>query len=320
MTVQDDDGTYTTPVPEDADVGHMIWGLGKWTGFVTTGGKDAAVVTYQESGDQGVKLAAKLDYEVKNQYRYAILYHGPGPAHLSNLILVNMPVTNVDEDPAGAPVITGVFEEGETLTADTGSIGDPDGLNDPPGFAYQWIRVDSGTETAIPGATAATYTVQAADVGKALVVEVRFTDQGGFDETLRSAEFTGTIVTMVSTEAGTSPVIEGMPATFTVMASSPAPEGQTQDTARRPHGRRHDGGPLTDTIDGVKVAVLNYPTGVALRLAVVPEGAPSRTAPSGYRFLCGELLTPYGGAEGSPGVRFDGAAEQALMLRGRVRY
>ena len=71
---------------------------------------------------------------------------------------------------------------GETLTADTTGISDDDGL-DNAAFAYQWLAADAE----INGATAATYTLVAADEGKAIKVRVSFTDDAGNDEELTSA-------------------------------------------------------------------------------------------------------------------------------------
>ena len=81
----------------------------------------------------------------------------------------------------GAPTITGTAQVGETLTADTSGIADADGLDDV-SFAYQWLADDSE----IAGATGSTYTLADADKGKAIKVEVSFTDDAGNDETLTS--------------------------------------------------------------------------------------------------------------------------------------
>ena len=67
-------------------------------------------------------------------------------------------VVNVNDAPTGAPVITGTATERQTLTADTSSIADADGLGT---FAYQWLRDGS----AVTGATASTYLLGNADVG-----------------------------------------------------------------------------------------------------------------------------------------------------------
>ena len=82
----------------------------------------------------------------------------------------------------GAPSITGTAQVGETLTADITSIADDDGLDNAT-FAYQWFAADAE----INGATASTYTLVAADAGKAIKVRVSFTDDAGNDEHLTSA-------------------------------------------------------------------------------------------------------------------------------------
>ena len=104
----------------------------------------------------------------------------------------------------GAPTITGTAEMGETLTADTSGIVDIDGL-DNVSFSYQWIRSDGTADlnnTAAPfqwnptdgtadldidGATSATYTITATDVGHAIKVRVSYTDDAGNVESLTSS-------------------------------------------------------------------------------------------------------------------------------------
>ena len=75
---------------------------------------------------------------------------------------------------------------GETLTASTGGITDPDGLASA-AFSYQWSRDDGSTITGISRATAATYTLQEEDLDLQVSVTVSFTDDAGNDETLTSA-------------------------------------------------------------------------------------------------------------------------------------
>ena len=50
-------------------------------------------------------------------------------------------VTAVNDPATGAPAISGTAQVGQTLTASTTGIADPDGL--PGTFTYQWIRVDA---------------------------------------------------------------------------------------------------------------------------------------------------------------------------------
>ena len=82
----------------------------------------------------------------------------------------------------GAPAIRGSAQVGETITVDTASIADQDGLSNAI-FAYQWMADDSD----IAGATSSTYTLADADAGKAIKVRVSFIDDAGNDETLTSA-------------------------------------------------------------------------------------------------------------------------------------
>ena len=112
----------------------------------------------------------------------------------------------VENNPAsGTPTISGTAQVGETLTADTSGIADEDGL-DNAAFSYQWLADD----TAISGATGSTYTLVAADEGKAIKVYVSFTDDNSNDESLTSAA-TGAVAAAPPTnnEAAGAPAISG---------------------------------------------------------------------------------------------------------------
>ena len=99
---------------------------------------------------------------------------------LSGGLLLVVPGPNTPA--TGAPTISGTAQVGETLAADTTGIADADGL-DSAAFSYQWLAADAE----INGATASTYTLVAADAGKAIKVQVSFTDDAGNDEELNSA-------------------------------------------------------------------------------------------------------------------------------------
>ena len=86
----------------------------------------------------------------------------------------------------GAPTISGTSEVGQTLTASTSGISDADGLSNV-SFSYQWIASDGTTDRDIQGATASTYTLADADIGKAIKVRLSFTDDRGTHETVSSA-------------------------------------------------------------------------------------------------------------------------------------
>ena len=103
----------------------------------------------------------------------------------------------------GEPAITGTAQAGQDLTADASPIMDTDGV--PSSFTYQWLRVDAdgmSNPADITDATAATYTLTAADAGKTIKVQVSFTDQlSGKEERTSAAYPSSGTVTAASTTA-----------------------------------------------------------------------------------------------------------------------
>ena len=107
----------------------------------------------------------------------------------------------------GAPAITGTAQVGERLTVDTSGIADADGLTKV-SYSYQWVANDGTSDTDITGATDSTYTLAAADEGKAIKVKVSFTDDAGNGESLTSAA-TGSVAPRPNRPATGSPTITG---------------------------------------------------------------------------------------------------------------
>ena len=103
----------------------------------------------------------------------------------------------------GAPTISGTAQVGETLTANTSGVADADGLSSVQ-YEYQWLADD----TEIAGATGSTYTLVAADEGKAIKVDVSFTDDEGNSETLTSTA-TGAVDARPNSPATGLPAISG---------------------------------------------------------------------------------------------------------------
>ena len=122
------------------------------------------------------------------------------PAGIERTLRLSLPANNVA---TGEPAITGTAQAGQELTADASPIVDADGL--PSSFTYQWVRVDAdgmSNPADITDATAATYTLTAADAGKKIKVQVSFTDELSGEEERTSAAYpsSGT-VTAASTTA-----------------------------------------------------------------------------------------------------------------------
>ena len=107
----------------------------------------------------------------------------------------------------GKPTISGTLRVTETVTASTSPIRDVDGLTGAT-FEYQWVRVDGGTDTDIPGETESSYVLQTADAGKTVKVKVSFTDNN------RNAE---TVVSDASAVVGSAP---NRPAQFSAATAS----------------------------------------------------------------------------------------------------
>lgn len=87
-------------------------------------------------------------------------------------------VANVNDAPTGSVSITGTATQGQTLTA-SNTLADADGLGT---LAYQW-KADGAV---ISGATASTYTLTQAEVGKTITVTASYTDGFGVAESVDS--------------------------------------------------------------------------------------------------------------------------------------
>ena len=97
-------------------------------------------------------------------------------------------VGNVND--VGIASITGTAVQGQTLTA---GVTDLDGLANV-AITYRWQQLINGNWKNIATATAATYTLQAAQVGRQVRVRVTYTDQLGGSESDRTSSATPSIV------------------------------------------------------------------------------------------------------------------------------
>ena len=86
----------------------------------------------------------------------------------------------------GLPIIRGTPMVAQTLTADTSSIADANGLTGAT-FTYNWSTISGSLEAWVKlSSSDASYTVRAADEGKTVKVAVTFTDDAGYQERLSS--------------------------------------------------------------------------------------------------------------------------------------
>ncbi|MFD2175110.1 calcium-binding protein [Rhodobacter lacus] len=94
---------------------------------------------------------------------------------------VTWTITNVNAAPTGAVTLAGTAQVGAVLTASS-SVADADGINAPT-LGWQWLR----DGTVISGATAASYTLTAADQGHVIAARLSYTDLFGTHESVTSA-------------------------------------------------------------------------------------------------------------------------------------
>ncbi len=147
-----EDGVNTTNRPGSVAISGTVTEDEELTATATdaNGLPDAADITYQWQRSDGsggfANIAgatqstytlgdADVDQTVRVQVRYT---DGQGTAE-SVTSAATGEVTNVNDLPTGSVTISGSVTEGETLTAQTGTLADDDGLG---AFSYQWQRSD----------------------------------------------------------------------------------------------------------------------------------------------------------------------------------
>ena len=99
--------------------------------------------------------------------------------------MIDVSIVTINVAATGKPAIGGTLRVGETLTADTSAIADPNDIPDG-AFTYQWVSSDGTTDTDIPNATGSTYILASSDLGKTVKVRVVFNDSAGYVETVTS--------------------------------------------------------------------------------------------------------------------------------------
>ena len=133
------------------------------------------------------------------------------------------------------PVVSGTAQVGQSLTATTGSWS-----NSPTSYGYQWRRCDTAGAacTDIASATAATYLVQAADIGSTLRVQVIASNAGGPSAPATSAQTTVVTAAPPSVPANTAPpavtgsTFEGQTLSGSTGSWSNSPTSYTRQWAR----------------------------------------------------------------------------------------
>ena len=139
-------------------------------GVTTSDDQDAGAATGWSVGDDGYSKAS-----------------GSSPwTTSSNTLLLEVKglLAVPNSSPIGTPIVTGLYQVGEMLTAHTDHIDDSNGLEN---LRFQWARIDCANpanDGDLSGETDYVYTVTAADLNCSLELTVYFRDADDFDESI----------------------------------------------------------------------------------------------------------------------------------------
>ncbi|MYB50463.1 MAG: hypothetical protein F4X72_14565 [Dehalococcoidia bacterium] len=200
------------------------------------------------SGDQGKAIKARVSFT-----------DDAGNAEALTSV-ATATVTAANNPATGSPVITGTAQVGQTLSVSTAGIADADGLTNV-SYAYQWLADDA----VIAGATGSTYTLAAADQGKAIKARVSFTDDAGNAETLTSAATAAVAPPPLTASASQVPASHDGSAEFTFQLHFSEEFGLSYVTLRD-HAFTVTGGSVRNA------RRLNPPSNVGWEITVEPSG------------------------------------------------
>ena len=164
----------------------------------------------------------------------------------------------------GAPAIGGTPQVDQTLTADTANIVDEDGLTNV-SYSYQWIAGGSD----IDGATGASHTLNASELGQTIQVRVTFTDDRNNAETLTSiatAEVEAAPVTLTVLLKVAAPASHDGSSEFTFEIEFSEEFGLSYRTLRD-HAFNVTGGSVE------RAQRTDKPSNIPWRITVKPQGA-----------------------------------------------
>ena len=159
--------------------------------FLSLEGDDSSSFTLKDNGDGTATITpvAAFDLEGENSDDgddvYNLLVKATDGKVASPVEqVINVAIQNANDQPTGSVPITSDgtgFQAGDTLTADTGSLSDEDGLTGAT-FSFDWQTSTDGLTgwTTLNAADQNTYTLTSGDVDNYLRVVVSYTDDGGF--------------------------------------------------------------------------------------------------------------------------------------------
>ena len=201
----------TTSVPAAGDFTVKVDGAAVSLGLANPVSISGSTVTLRLAGSVVASNVVTVSYTAPTANPIQDMSNNNAPSFTDEPVTNNSPAIPNDA-PTGMPTISGTAMESRTLTADTSAINDSDGLTNP-GYTYQWIRVEGGSDVIIAGETSMTYVLTVDDVGHTVKVRVSFTDDATIVHSLLSDPYpaTGTILALPNNEPTGRPTISGTP-------------------------------------------------------------------------------------------------------------
>lgn len=157
---------------------------------------NGSIVTISDSGGTGTQgyLVVALGHrgDGTGDYGHMVmqLYPLGNAANIASGDALHLPtkpygiIPDTVSDATGDVLITGTIAIGNTLTADTSGLSDPDGFYASTGYSYQWLA----NGAAISGATSSTYTIPPSREGEQISVRVSYLDGTYYNEVHTSTQ------------------------------------------------------------------------------------------------------------------------------------
>ncbi len=167
------------------------------TGIRLTGDSRFGIERAGSSGNNFnifLKAGQTLNYETVADRSIVLTVRAQDSDDAVSTQTVTISTTNVNEAATGKPTISGTAAVGQTLTANLGSVADPDGIPSTSAthsaYTWEWYHDDTpGTNIG----TGRTYTVKTSDAGEEIRVRVKYTSVGSTES--RASDATSTVPT-----------------------------------------------------------------------------------------------------------------------------
>ena len=167
------------------------------TGIRLTGDSRFGIERAGSSGNNFnifLKAGQTLNYETVADRSIVLTVRAQDSDGAVSTQTVTISTTNVNEAATGKPTISGTAAVGQTLTANLGSVADPDGIPSTSAthsaYTWEWYHDDTpGTNIG----TGRTYTVKTSDAGEEIRVRVKYTSVGSTES--RASDATSTVPT-----------------------------------------------------------------------------------------------------------------------------